>query len=70
MNNLPKAMIRAMIKSIPQMTEEQILDALRKIRLQEATAEAVNKARFRIAKYHSGATGSPEYVHPFDIIVD
>ena len=48
MNNLPKAMIRAMIKSIPQMSDEQILDALRKFWREEATEEAVEAALERI----------------------
>ena len=69
-NHLKNAMIKAKINSIPKMSEMQIREELRKIRLQEATAEAVNEARFRIAKYHSRATETPEYVHPFDIVVD
>ena len=69
-----KSKINQGIKNIPNMSETEIREELRKIRLQESTAEAVNKARIRIAKYHDkpkkGTTGAYEMIHPFDIHVD
>ena len=53
MSKIKNAMIKAKINNIPNMSEAQIREELRKIRLQEATAEAVEAALERIKKLHA-----------------
>ena len=65
MSNIKNAMIQAKINL---MTNEEILTELRKIRLQEATAEAVNEARIRIARYHTN-NGAEVMIEPLDITI-
>lgn len=65
MSNIKNAMIQAKINL---MTNEEIITELRKIRLQEATAEAVNEARIRIARYHTN-NEAEVMIEPLDIII-